>query len=219
MVRAQTVNDHPRFLDMMTDVVLRMCNQYGHARPLELVPATRTFQRCRSDAMALAIQTAMGPALSAQGSRAADRCVRSQGRSSTLTERPTGCTVVLAEKGATAGVDVRGSAPGTRETDLLAPTASSSRCAIMLGGGSAFGLDAASGVMRYLEERCGLQVWRFSRANRAGRDPVRPSGRRRTNSSWRRLWLSGGAGSLRRPGSRGECRRRRWCHRGQDGRT
>jgi L-aminopeptidase/D-esterase-like protein len=72
----------------------------------------------------------------------------------TLTERPTGCTVVLAEQGATAGVDVRGSAPGTRETDLLAPTASVEQVhAIMLGGGSAFGLDAASGVMRYLEQR------------------------------------------------------------------
>ena len=72
----------------------------------------------------------------------------------TLTERPTGCTVVLAEKGATAGVDVRGSAPGTRETDLLAPTASVDQVhAIMLAGGSAFGLDAASGVMRYLEQQ------------------------------------------------------------------
>ena len=72
----------------------------------------------------------------------------------TLTERPTGCTVVLAEKGATAGVDVRGNAPGTRETDLLAPTASVEQVhAIVLSGGSAFGLDAASGVMRYLEQQ------------------------------------------------------------------
>jgi L-aminopeptidase/D-esterase-like protein len=72
----------------------------------------------------------------------------------TLSERPTGCTVVLAEKGVTAGVDVRGSAPGTRETDLLAPTASVEKVhAIVLSGGSAFGLDAASGVMRYLEQQ------------------------------------------------------------------
>ncbi len=72
----------------------------------------------------------------------------------TLTERPTGCTVVLAEKGATAGVDVRGSAPGTRETDLLAPTATVDQVhAILLSGGSAYGLDAASGVMRYLEQQ------------------------------------------------------------------
>lgn len=72
--------------------------------------------------------------------------------------RPTGCTVLLFEKGATAGVDVRGSAPGTRETDLLHPTNTVQRVqALLLSGGSAFGLDAASGVMRFLEER-GLGV-------------------------------------------------------------
>jgi L-aminopeptidase/D-esterase-like protein len=72
----------------------------------------------------------------------------------TLTERPTGCTVILAERGATAGVDVRGSAPGTRETDLLSPTATVEQVhAIVLSGGSAFGLDAATGVMKYLEQR------------------------------------------------------------------
>jgi L-aminopeptidase/D-esterase-like protein len=72
----------------------------------------------------------------------------------TLTERPTGCTVVVAERGATAGVDVRGSAPGTRETDLLSPTATVDQVhAIVLSGGSAFGLDAATGVVRYLEQR------------------------------------------------------------------
>ncbi len=72
----------------------------------------------------------------------------------TLTERPTGCTVVLAEAGVTAGVDVRGSAPATRETDLLSPVNLVQIAhAIVLSGGSAFGLDSASGVMRYLEER------------------------------------------------------------------
>jgi L-aminopeptidase/D-esterase-like protein len=72
----------------------------------------------------------------------------------TLTGRPTGCTVVLAEKGATAGVDVRGSAPGTRETDLLAPTTTVEQVhALVLSGGSAFGLDTASGVMKYLEQQ------------------------------------------------------------------
>jgi L-aminopeptidase/D-esterase-like protein len=72
----------------------------------------------------------------------------------TLTERPTGCTVVLVEKGATGGVAVRGSAPGTRETDLLDPSNLVEQVhAIVFAGGSAFGLDAASGVMRYLEER------------------------------------------------------------------
>jgi len=71
----------------------------------------------------------------------------------TLTERPTGCTVLICEAGATAGVDVRGSAPGTRETDLLSPINSVQQVqAILLSGGSAFGLDAASGVARYLEE-------------------------------------------------------------------
>src|SRR4030066_1974189 len=66
----------------------------------------------------------------------------------------TGCTVILCEGGAVAGVDVRGSAPGTRETDLLRPMNLVERVqAILLSGGSAFGLDAAGGVMRYLEER------------------------------------------------------------------
>jgi L-aminopeptidase/D-esterase-like protein len=66
----------------------------------------------------------------------------------------TGCTVVLCEKGAVAGVDQRGGAPGTRETDALQPVHLVSKVhAIMLAGGSAFGLDAASGAVRYLEEK------------------------------------------------------------------
>ncbi len=72
----------------------------------------------------------------------------------TLTGRPTGCTVVLAREGAVGGVDVRGGAPGTRETDLLDPVNTVERLhAVVLSGGSAFGLDAAGGVMRWLEER------------------------------------------------------------------
>jgi L-aminopeptidase/D-esterase-like protein len=68
-------------------------------------------------------------------------------------EALTGCTVILCRKGAVAGVDVRGSAPGTRETDLLNPTNLVDKVhAVLLAGGSAFGLDAASGVVRYLEE-------------------------------------------------------------------
>jgi L-aminopeptidase/D-esterase-like protein len=68
-------------------------------------------------------------------------------------EALTGCTVILCRKGAVAGVDVRGGAPGTRETDLLNPINLVEKIhAIVLAGGSAFGLDAASGVMRYLEE-------------------------------------------------------------------
>jgi L-aminopeptidase/D-esterase-like protein len=61
---------------------------------------------------------------------------------------------VLAEAGAVAGVDVRGSGPGTRETDLLDPIHHVERVhGVLLAGGSAFGLDAAGGVMRYLDER------------------------------------------------------------------
>jgi len=66
----------------------------------------------------------------------------------------TGCTVVLAPGGAVAGVDVRGGAPGTLGTDALRPGRLVERAhAVLLTGGSAFGLDAAAGVMRYLEER------------------------------------------------------------------
>jgi L-aminopeptidase/D-esterase-like protein len=69
-------------------------------------------------------------------------------------ERPTGCTVVLVEGGAVGGVDVRGGAPGTRETDLLDPVNSVDVVhAVVLSGGSAFGLDVSTGVVRYLEEQ------------------------------------------------------------------
>jgi L-aminopeptidase/D-esterase-like protein len=73
----------------------------------------------------------------------------------TLAERPTGCTVILVDgEGAVGGVAQRGGAPGTRETDLLDPQNMVDRVnAIVLSGGSAYGLDAAQGVMRYLEER------------------------------------------------------------------
>ena len=66
----------------------------------------------------------------------------------------TGCTVILCRAGASGGVDVRGGSPGTRETDLLQPMRRVDRVhAVVLSGGSAYGLDAASGVMRYLEEQ------------------------------------------------------------------
>ena len=73
----------------------------------------------------------------------------------TETRRPTGCTVVLfPPEGATAAVDVRGSAPGTRETDLLNPTNTVQKIhALLLAGGSAFGLEAATGVVKFLEEQ------------------------------------------------------------------
>ena len=68
-------------------------------------------------------------------------------------EGMTGCTAIICEKGATGGVDVRGSAPGTRETDLLKPENTVDKIhAVVLSGGSAFGLEAASGVMNYLEK-------------------------------------------------------------------
>ncbi len=84
--------------------------------------------------------------------------------------RPTGCTVIVYEQGAVAGVDVRGSAPGTRETDLLKPINLVDRVnAILLAGGSAFGLDAATGVMRWLDEHNAG----FPTAN--GRVPIVPA--------------------------------------------
>jgi L-aminopeptidase/D-esterase-like protein len=88
----------------------------------------------------------------------------------TETRRPTGCSVVLCERGAVAGVDVRGSAPGTRETDLLKPTNLVDKVnAIVLSGGSAFGLDTATGVMRYLEEHDA------GYATAAGKVPIVPA--------------------------------------------
>lgn len=71
----------------------------------------------------------------------------------TLSQRLTGCSVVLAPNGAVGAVDVRGAAPGTRETDLLDPANLVDKVhAVLLSGGSAFGLDAASGVVRWLDE-------------------------------------------------------------------
>ncbi len=68
--------------------------------------------------------------------------------------RPTGCTVVLCPEGAVAGVDVRGAAPGTRDTEALYPSNTVQVVhGVLLTGGSAYGLDAAGGVMRWLEER------------------------------------------------------------------
>ena len=88
----------------------------------------------------------------------------------TDTRRPTGCTVVMAREGAVAGVDVRGAAPGTRETDLLHPSNLVDKVhAIVLAGGSAWGLEAATGAVRWLEERgVGLDV-------AVGRLPIVPA--------------------------------------------
>lgn len=81
----------------------------------------------------------------------------------TDTNAGTGCTVILSEAGAIGGVDVRGSAPGTRETELLRPMNLVSEVhAVLLSGGSTFGLDAASGVVRYLENLgIGIEFGKF----------------------------------------------------------
>jgi L-aminopeptidase/D-esterase-like protein len=119
----------------------------------------REFNR----AMAALTAGAALPAIEASGAEAAGSIIDVQGVKVghfTESRRPTGCTVLIFEKGATAGVDVRGSAPGTRETDLLNPINTVQQVqAILLAGGSAFGLDAASGVVRFLEEhRLGYAV-------------------------------------------------------------
>src|SRR3954468_18763350 len=84
--------------------------------------------------------------------------------------RPTGCTVILCRDGAVGGVDVRGAAPGTRETDLLSPTNLVDKVhAVLLAGGSARGLGARGGVVRWLDERrMGLPVG-------LGRVPIVPA--------------------------------------------
>ena len=78
----------------------------------------------------------------------------------TDSRRPTGCSVVITRQGAVGGVAVRGAAPGTRETDLLEPGNTVNQVhAVLLSGGSAWGLDAAGGVMRWLDEQgIGLNV-------------------------------------------------------------
>lgn len=109
-------------------------------------------------AVGTGVVVAAGLTLAAQGALPADKGLTAvpgiKVGHFTLAERPTGCTVILTEAGAVGGVDVRGAAPGTRETDLLDPVNTVSVVhAVVLSGGSAFGLDAASGVVRYLEEK------------------------------------------------------------------
>ncbi len=89
----------------------------------------------------------------------------------TLTERPTGCTVILVDGDAVGGVSQRGGAPGTRETDLLNPLNMVDKVnAVVLAGGSAFGLEAATGTVRWLEEHnIGWPAGRGARADRARR--------------------------------------------------
>jgi L-aminopeptidase/D-esterase-like protein len=109
----------------------------------------------RSLAAALALSVVAAPSVSAAepSSKGLTDVQGLKVGSHTLSEKPTGCTVILAEKGATGGVDVRGGAPGTRETDLLSPLNHVQVVhAVVLSGGSAFGLDSAMGAVRWLEE-------------------------------------------------------------------
>ena len=95
-----------------------------------------------------------------------------------------GATAIVFDEPAVASVDVRGGGPGTRETALLDPAQTVEGIdAIVLSGGSAFGLDAASGVQAYLREQGrGFAGARGARADRAGRDPVRPACRAATRT-------------------------------------
>ncbi|MBA4175459.1 MAG: peptidase S58 [Leptothrix sp. (in: Bacteria)] len=93
-----------------------------------------------------------------------------------VTGRPTGCSVVLCPQGAVAGVAQRGGAPGTRETDLLRPENSVQHVhAVLLTGGSAFGLDAAGGVMRWLDQNGHGYVVGSAAAGRVVRVPIVPA--------------------------------------------
>ena len=119
------------------------------------IMAARRYQRPGTGALAAAVASTLlalpAGRADAQGLAALEGVAVGH---HTLTERPTGCTVVLVEAGAVAAVDVRGAAPGTRETALLDPVNTVQEVhAVVLAGGSAFGLAAADGVMRYLSER------------------------------------------------------------------
>ena len=114
----------------------------------------------------------------------------------------TGCTVVLCEAGVVPGVDVRGGAPGTIETDLMRPGNMVNVVhAILLSGGSAFGLAAQTGVVRWLEEHgVGLEFAGQRIPIVPGADPLRPQHRRPHGASGRRRGLRGGLGGEGRPG-------------------
>jgi L-aminopeptidase/D-esterase-like protein len=123
------------------------------------------LRRTRSTPRTLLIGALLAGAPIVQGACAAQQPARSTGYGLTAVEgievghhtlaaRPTGCTVILARAGAVGGVDVRGGAPGSRETALLDPVNTVQHVhAVVLSGGSAFGLSSADGVMRYLDER------------------------------------------------------------------
>ena len=123
-------------------------------------------------AMPLLAQTAGSPALlRPTGGRGLTEVHGIKVGHHTLTERPTGCTVILVDgEGVAGGVSQRGGAPGTRETDLLEPLNMVDKVnAVVLAGGSAYGLEAATGTVRWLEERA--IGWRV----RTGVVPIVPS--------------------------------------------
>ena len=134
----------------------------------------------------------------------------------TLDGRPTGCTVVIAEAGAVGGVDVRGGAPGTRDTELLNPVNTVERGprdrALRRQRVRPGGRRRRDEISRRTAHR--IRTSRRGRADRARGDPVRSRGRRRHDSSRRRVRIRRRAGGGRRTG-RGRQRRRR---RGRDGR-
>lgn len=115
------------------------------------IPYTAPMRRPLSLALALTMSVLSSSSISSQGLTAVDG-IRVGHRE--MEGRPTGCTVVLTPEGTVGAVDVRGAAPGTRETDLLDPVNTVRVVhAVVLSGGSAFGLETAGGVMRYLEEK------------------------------------------------------------------
>src|SRR5262249_14590272 len=141
----RTARLHHRHRDLRTDHAGR---RWAHH------PAGSEVRVLRILAMAVVFSVPLQAFAQGSASKGLTAVAGLKGGHHTLSERPTGCTVVLAEAGAVGGVDVRGGAPGTRETDLLDPVNSVQKVhAIVLSGGSAYGLDAASGVMRYLEEK------------------------------------------------------------------
>src|ERR671931_420554 len=124
-------------------------------------------------ALAAALATTLAHAQAPAASRAATGLTAVEGLRvghHTLTERPTGCTVILVDGDATGGVAQMGGAPGTRETDLLHPLNMVDKVnAVVLSGGSAFGLDAASGTVRWLDEH------NIGYPTAAGRVPIVPA--------------------------------------------
>lgn len=123
---------------------------------MPIAPALFRAATGPTTAVALALLVATAPAGSAgPDSRGLTAVEGLRVGSITLSERPTGCTVIVVEgEGAVGGVAQRGGAPGTRETDLLDPGNMVDKVnAVVLSGGSAYGLDAASGTVRWLEEQ------------------------------------------------------------------